>query len=288
MTTSSPTKNPKPGISPTDFAWIAKVLREESGIVIETGKEYLVETRLIPLARRQGFQSLDQFMAYLRSNPHCGEMVKVIDAMTTNETSFFRDSMFFDCVRDLVLPDLIKRNASTRQLRMWCAASSSGQECYSLLMLLGEKFPELLSWDLEFIASDLSEEMLCRIKTGTYSQLEVNRGLPADLLVKYFKRDGLDWTVRGDLRDKIESQKINLVRSFPALPKFDIVFIRNVLIYFDTPTRGQIFGRIKRQLVPGGYLFVGSMESASVSDPDFQRPPDSRGGCFVYNPGGAS
>jgi chemotaxis protein methyltransferase CheR len=260
-----------PGLSAPDYAFIRELARESAGIVIEQGKEYLVETRLGPLAAREGFASLEAFVASLRAHPRNGQHRKAVEAMTINETSFFRDIRPFDALKQVVLPEVIARNAATRQLNIWSAACSSGQEPYSLAMLLREHFPQLAGWTIRIFGTDLSEEMLKRAASGRYGQLEVNRGLPAPLLIKYFQRSGLDWVIREELRRMVQLLPANLTGEWPSLPRMDVVLIRNVMIYFDVETKKRILARIRGLLRPGGALFLGASETTLNLDVPLER-----------------
>jgi chemotaxis protein methyltransferase CheR len=191
--------------------------------------------------------------------------------MTINETYFFRDVHPFDVLKKSVLPELIKKRESARQLNIWCAAASSGQEVYSIVMLLKENFPSLARWKINFVASDISKEMLDRCREGCYSQLEVNRGLAAPLLVKYFQKIGAHWQIKEELRRMVEWRQINLAENWDALAAPDIVFMRNVLIYFDLETRRNIFGRLSKSLKSDGYLFLGGAETPMGIDDSFKR-----------------
>jgi len=262
-------------ISPADFDFIRERVAEHAGIVLGPDKKYLVEARLRPLLPRCGLPSLARLAHELRLHPTGELLMLVVEAMTTNETSFFRDMPVFDSLRQVVFPELIKARAATKQLDLWCAASSSGQEPYSILMLLRESFPELASWRIRYIASDISTPMLERTRDGIYSQHEVNRGLPARLLTKYFDRRGLEWQVKRELRESLELHKINLVETWPNLPRLDIVMIRNVLIYFDADTKRRILQRIEALLRPDGYLFLGTAESPSLLTDSFSRSADA-------------
>jgi chemotaxis protein methyltransferase CheR len=267
-------------ISPTDFAYLQGFLRDRSAIVLEPGKEYLAETRLGPVARTLGLGTLDELLHKLRVEPHGALSTRVVEALTTNETSFFRDNHPFEALRTQLLPELIKKRASERVLNLWCAASSSGQEPYTIAMLLDEHFPELATWRVRFLATDISQEMLRRSRAGVYSQLEVNRGLPARYLVKYFEKRGADWQIRKELRDSIEFSELNLARPFPPMPQLDLVFIRNVLIYFDVPTKREILGKIRHNLRRDGYLFLGGAETTLNVDETFKRVPAGTTWCY--------
>ncbi len=247
-------------ISTTDFDFLRTLVRERSGIVLDPGKEYLVESRLGPVARAEGLSGIPELVAALRRGRPGLESV-VVDAMTTNETSFFRDIHPFEALRTQVLPQLIERRRATRELSFWCAAASSGQEPASICMLLREHFPELVSWRLRFLATDISPSMIERAKRGRYSQLEVNRGLPASYLVKYFERQGADWQLKPEIRDMVEYRLLNLAEPWPMVGQMDIVFIRNVLIYFDRDTKKRVLQGIRRILRPDGFLVLGSSET---------------------------
>jgi chemotaxis protein methyltransferase CheR len=245
-------------LSQADFEYVRTLVLKRSAIVLENEKFYLAETRLQAVARREGIDSLETLVARLRAAPgNNGLHQKVVEAMTTNETSFFRDVQPFEMLKQVVVPELMKRRATERQLSIWCAASSTGQEPYSLAMLLREHFPPLAAWKVRITASDLSTEVLEKARQGRYSQLEVNRGLPAQLLVKYFQRQGVEWQIKDDIRNLIDYRQINLIEAWPAMPQLDVILIRNVLIYFDVETKRQILGKAKKLLRPDGYLFLG-------------------------------
>jgi chemotaxis protein methyltransferase CheR len=258
-------------ISDADFHYIRDFLYKQAAIVLDDGKGYLIESRLQPLAKRHGFASLQAMVGQLRAQPQNGIHWDVVEAMTTNETYFFRDVHPFEALKKNVLPELIKKRASVRQLNIWCAAASSGQEVYTILMLLKENFPALASWKVNFIASDISKEMLDRCREGCYSQLEVNRGLPAPLLIKYFQKIGTEWIIKDDLRKMVELRQINLAETWSGLPPLDIVFMRNVLIYFDLQTKQNIFGKLSKLLKSDGYLFLGGAETTMGIDDHFMR-----------------
>ncbi|MCI0539743.1 MAG: protein-glutamate O-methyltransferase CheR [Verrucomicrobiales bacterium] len=254
-----------------DFDYIRNFVRDQAAIVLEPGKEYLVESRLHSLARKENFASLDSLIRQLRTQPNNGLHRKMVDAMTTNETSFFRDIHPFEAMKKSILPELLARRAQERQLHFWCGAASTGQEPYSLLMLIAEHFPELLKWDFKFVATDLCGEVLARARVGRFSQLEVNRGLPATLLVKYFVRQGAEWEIREDLRRRVDFREMNLVKDWLWMPPQDIVFLRNVLIYFNVETKRAILAKVRRLLRPGGYLLLGGAETTFNVDDAFER-----------------
>lgn len=269
-------------ISAPDFDYVRNVVRQNAAIVLEDGKEYLVEARLTPLVRQEGLQSLDQLVARLRSQPHNGLKQRVIEAMTTNETSFFRDIHPFEALRKTVFPDLIAKRRDEKKLSIWCGASSTGQEPYSMVMLLRENFPELANWTISFLATDLSTEVLARAKSGIFSQLEVNRGLPARLLVKYFTQKGIEFHVREDLRKMIEFRSLNLVESWPAMPPLDLVMMRNVMIYFDTPTKKGILQKVVRLMRSGAYLVLGGAETTINLDDTLEQVRLERFTCYRH------
>jgi chemotaxis protein methyltransferase CheR len=263
-----------------DFDFICKLVRDRSAIVLDAGKEYLVESRLLPLARSEGCASLQDLVLRLRTQSTNGLQQKVIEAMTTNETSFFRDLHPFEALKKVLLPELMRKRERERRLNFWCGASSSGQEPYTIAILLREHFPTLANWSVQFLATDLSVEMVERARAGRYSQLEVNRGMPAPLLIKYFQRHGVEWRVKDELRKMVEFRPMNLVESWGAMPELDIIFLRNVLIYFDVPTKKAVLGKIRRVLRPDGYLFLGAAETTLNLDDGFERMQFDKAGCY--------
>ncbi|HEY4259515.1 MAG TPA: protein-glutamate O-methyltransferase CheR [Schlesneria sp.] len=254
-----------------DFNFVREMVRSRSAIVLEDEKNYLVESRLQPLARREGFVGIAELVTKLRSNGFSPLHGKVVEAMTTNETSFYRDVQPFEALRKVILPELIAKRTATRQLRIWCAASSTGQEPYSLAMLLKEHFMELASWDVKILATDLSTQVLEKARSGCFNQIEINRGLPAPLLLKYFDRQGPTWQIKESIRQMIEFRPLNLIESWPAMSTMDIVLIRNVLIYFDVQTKKTILGKIRKLMRPDGVLFLGGAESTVNLDDAFGR-----------------
>jgi len=252
-----------------DFDFICKVVRAEAAIVLEPGKEYLAENRLQPVARRLGFDDLGALVRGLRSGDRALTS-EVVDALTTNETSFFRDGHPWTSLRDELLPDLFHRRRFSRTLNVWFAAASSGQEPYTFAMLLHQHFPEQLrDYDIRLIGTDISPSMLERCRGGRYSQIEVNRGLPAPLLLEYFRRDGMSFVVVDELRERFEFREVNLAApdTWGWLPTFDLVFLRNVLIYFDVETKARILGDVRRHLTDDGTLLLGGAETVlNVTD----------------------
>lgn len=266
---------------------IDRVLRK-SGIVLDASKEYLVEARLGGICKAAGVSSISALLAQLRQPNGAAVERSIVEAMTTNETSFFRDVNPFDAVKKVVLPEIIARRGAERRIAVWCAASSTGQEPYSLAMLMREWFPQLAGWNVTFIASDLSRDVLERARAGRFSQLEVNRGLPAALMVKYFKKFGLDWEISPDIRKMVDFRLVNLLEAWPAMPLLDLVFIRNVLIYFSNETKTKILGRIRGMMHPSGYLFLGGAETTMNLDDQFERMPVEKTGCYRIRPRAAA
>lgn len=271
---------PSTSLEPSTFDFICNLVRERSGIVLEKGKEYLVEARLQPLIRQEKLASLQELEHKLRTQPFDALHHKVVDAMTTNETLFFRDSKPFDAMRLHILPQLLERNRATRSISIWCGASSSGQEPYSLAILMREFLSSHPGWTARIQASDISANMLERAGKGAYNQLEINRGLPAPLLVKYFDRQGLEWRVKPEIRSMVEFFRMNLVAAWPALPPMDIIFLRNVLIYFDTQTKKAILNKMRLLLKPQGYLFLGGAETTLYLDSDFDQVYFDKAACY--------
>lgn len=272
-------------INPADFDFVSKIVREQCAIVLEKGKEYLVESRLMPLVHQEKLESLENLVKKIRAAPRGPLKDAVIEAMTTNETSFYRDIHPFETLKTAILPELMEKRKTQRELNIWCGASSSGQEPYSLVMLLKNSFPQLNPWKVNFTASDISNQMLNRCKSGIYSQLEINRGLPAPLMVKYFERIGTEWQVKEELRKMIQFKIINLSENWPMLPQLDLVMMRNVLIYFDVEMKKNILGRVRKLLRPDGYLFLGAAETTLNLDENFERMPFKQSGCYRLKQG---
>ena len=244
-----------------EFQYFATLLEKHAGIVLEPGKEYLVEARLGPLARDSGFASVGALLQDLRQNAMGRAHWLAIEALTTNETSFFRDEHPFNALRDVILPGLIARRATTRTLNIWCAAASTGQEPYSLAMLLRDSFPQLLGWTVSFIATDLSEATLARAREGRFNATEIGRGLPPVFRQRYFIPDGEGLRVRDEVRRMVAFRAMNLVGPWPNMPELDLVLLRNVLIYFNVETKRTILQKIQRHLRPDGCLLLGAAES---------------------------
>lgn len=267
-------------IRPDTFEYIRDALQQRTAIRLMDNKEYLVETRLSVLAKKNGLRNVDALVDQLREPGSSVLWSDVVDAMTTNETSFFRDVIPFDVLRDKVFPALMKSSQNTRQLHIWSAASASGQEAYSIAMLWNEIGSQYPLWDLDILASDISHKMLERSREGSYSDLEVNRGLSENRLAGNFQRSGDRWMVNEELKRNVSFQYLNLIHAWPSLPKMDIVFIRNVLVYFDHPTKCNLFAKVRKIMKPNGFLFLGGAESALTIDDQFERVFDSGGSCY--------
>jgi chemotaxis protein methyltransferase CheR len=269
-------------LSSASFEYVRTVLRERSAHHLEGDKAYLVETRLFPVARRHGFSSVEDLVLRLRGRRNERLLGELVEAMTINETCFFRDGHPFEALQQKVFPELVRLRASVRSLNIWSAACSSGQEAYSVALLLRHHFPTLSGWNIRLIASDLSAAMLERGRRGLYSKLEVSRGLSPELLQGYFQEQEHGWQIRDDIRRQVEFRSINLCGPWPELPPLDLVLLRNVLIYFDVPARRQLLGRVRRALQPDGYLLLGGAETTHNLDDNFL--PVSFGQGSYYRP----
>jgi len=256
-------------LTETDFAFVTGLVRQRSSIDLQPGKEYLVESRLAPVARQYGDPDVNALVLRLRrGNVELSDAV--VDALTTNETSWFRDAHPFQAFLKTLLPQTVARSGAG-PLNIWSAACSSGQEAYSLAMLLLEWMPGHPGVHPRIIGTDISQTMVDRARAGRYSQLEINRGLPVTSLVKYFDQVGRDWTLKPHVREMVRFQRGNLSLPPVNLPPCDIVFLRNVLIYFDLPTKRTVLANVRRVLRPGGFLVLGGAESALSLDDAFQR-----------------
>ncbi len=273
-------------MTPQDYEFLRKLLKERSGLDLSADRQYLVESRLIPLARRTGLAGLAELVQKMKTGAEALTS-DVVEAMTTNETFFYRDKIPFDHLRDTILPQLIPARTNRRTLRIWSAASSTGQEPYSIAMCLKEVGPLLSGWRIEIVATDLSLEVLEKSKAGIYSQFEVQRGLPIHMLVKYFKQTGELWQLNADIRGMVQHKQLNLLHDFTGLGKFDIVFCRNVLIYFDQETKVKTFERLSRMLEADGTLMLGAAETVVGISDAFKPYPDKRG-LYQLNPARAA
>jgi len=277
-------------LKPEDFDFLAKLLKERSGLIITPDKAYLLESRLMPVARARNLKSLDEIVAKMRMRDEALAR-EVTEAMTTNESFFFRDSKPFDQFNDTVLPAMTQARSGKRAIRIWSAACSSGQEAYSLAMILKEESAKLAGWRIEIIGTDISQEMLEKAKAGLYSQFEVQRGLPIQYLVKYFKKKDESWQIDPAIRAMVQFREFNLLQDMKMLGQFDVVFCRNVLIYFDQPTKSRVLDNVSRQMPDDGILYLGGAETVLGISDRFKPMPNQRGIYCVTRdpaPGGLS
>ena len=244
-----------------DFDFISGLIKAGSGLVLTIEKAYLLESRLVPVARKHGLDNLEGLIAAVRRAPKGPLMGEVIEAMTTNESFFFRDGKPFDIFRNTFLPEIVKRRAASKSLRIWCAAASTGQEPYSLAMLLQEEAKQLEGWNCQILGTDISDEVLERAKSGIYTHFEVQRGLAIQRLIKFFDKQGELWQVKPDIRKVVQYRKFNLLDDPRPLGQFDVVFCRNVLIYFDPETKTRVLGGISKVTDKDGILFLGAAET---------------------------
>lgn len=265
-------------LSPQSYGFLQRFIYGEAGIVVEAGKEYLFETRLLPLLRREKIASIESLCAKLALRSSPGLVQQVVEAMTTHETFFFRDAGFFDALRDYVLPAIMRRPGGSRPWRIWSAAASTGQEAYSLAMMLLEM--KVAVTQVEIVGTDISEKVLERAREGRYVQFEMSRGLPSQYLLRYFVRSGLDWRVRDELRAMVKFKTFDLRKDFGGMGRFDLVLCRNVLIYFDLETRRKLLASMRGILQPGGMVALGSAETLLNLDCGLHRK--SMGGCAFY------
>jgi chemotaxis protein methyltransferase CheR len=264
-------------VTPLDYEFLRKLLKERSGLDLSPDKQYLVESRLVPLARRVGLPGITELVQKMKAGSAEALTADVVEAMTTNETFFFRDKIPFDHLRDTMLPALLQARASRRALRIWCAASSTGQEPYSIAMCLKEFGAALGGWRTEILATDLSQGVLEKSKSGLFSQFEVQRGLPIQLLVKHFTQVGELWQLNADIRAMVQHRQLNLLQDFGHLGTFDVIFCRNVLIYFDQDTKTGIFERLAKIVEPDGFMVLGAAESVVGISDAFKPYPERRG-----------
>jgi chemotaxis protein methyltransferase CheR len=263
-------------MTPLDYDYLRKLLKERSGLDLTADKQYLVESRLLPIARRLGLGGIGELVQKMKGADET-VTATVVEAMTTNETFFFRDKLPFDHLKEEIIPALLQARAARRSLRIWSAACSTGQEPYSIAMCLKEAGAALAGWRVEIVATDLSLAVLEKSKSGLFSQFEVQRGLPIQLLVKYFKPLGEVWEIAPELRAMIQFRQLNLLQDFSQLGSFDLIFCRNVLIYFDQPTKISIFERLAKRLEPDGYLALGAAETVVGLTDAFKPHPERRG-----------
>lgn len=266
-----------------DFEIYKSLLYENSGLVVTPDKSYLLDSRLTPVAKKWGHASLEAMTLQLRALPDEKMIKDIVEAMTTNETSFFRDTKPFQIFQDTILPVMMEKRSSKKVLRIWCAACSSGQEPYSLAMILKDKEAQLKGWRFEIMATDLSDDILAQAKKASYSQFEVQRGLPIQYLMKYFMQIGDQWQLKDEIRHMIKFAPFNLLNDMSRLGTFDVVFCRNVLIYFDEKTKGNVLDRICKQMENDGFLLLGGAETVLGITNKFVPQPEKRG-LYIKNP----
>jgi chemotaxis protein methyltransferase CheR len=269
-------------VTPIDYEYLRKLLKDRSGLDLSADKQYLIESRLLPLSRKSSLAGISELVQKMKGGS-AAIIDQVVEAMTTNETFFFRDKVPFDHFRESIMPEILRARAGRKSIRIWCAAGSTGQEPYSLAMCLKEMSAALAGWRVEIIATDLSQEVLEKSRAGIYSQFEVQRGLPIQMLVKYFKQTGELWQINADIRAMVQHRQLNLLHDFSQLGVFDVIFCRNVLIYFDQDTKINIFNRLAKTTEPDGFLVLGAAETVVGLTDVFKPYPERRG---LYRPSG--
>ncbi|MBX9619347.1 MAG: protein-glutamate O-methyltransferase CheR [Hyphomicrobiales bacterium] len=265
-----------------EFEFLRRFLKDRSGLVLTPDKQYLIESRLMPVARRHNLKGLSEIVLLLGKPGNDALAVEVTEAMTTNESFFFRDKVPFDHFQQVMLPALTPARQSQKRLRIWCAAASTGQEPYSLAMILNELAARYAGWRIEITGTDLSREVLEKAKAGVYTQFEVQRGLPVQLMLKYFEQSGDTWRLSQNIRSMVKYQTFNLLDSFSSMGQFDIIFCRNVLIYFDNDAKIDIMNRMAKQLAPDGFFVLGAAETVVGLSNAFKPMPDKRG-LYIHN-----
>lgn len=267
-------------ISPEDFAFLRDLVMKEAAIVLEPGKEYLVTSRLDPVARKESLDGIPGLVKALRMPASSKLKEAVIDAMTTNETLWFRDAHPFETLQSTIIPELMQARQNTRTIDIWCAAASTGQEPYTIAMILKDAFPQLSGWRIRILGTDISPTALEKAHEGKYSQMEMGRGLPAKYMVNYFTRQGVNYQINPNIRAMVDFKLFNLAGNWPAMGPFDLIFIRNVLIYFNQETKNQIINKAEKLLRPDGKLFLGSTESLLNISHNLERETFGKTTCY--------
>ncbi|TVR09964.1 MAG: protein-glutamate O-methyltransferase CheR [Salinarimonadaceae bacterium] len=266
----------------SDFEFLRSYLKDRSGLALAPEKRYLVDSRLSPICRRLGFEGVTELVSKLRASRDVTLEKAVVEAMTTNETFFFRDKTPFTLFSDVILPQMLSARAAKRKLRIWCAAASTGQEPYSLAMILDEARGRLSGWQIEIIATDISTEVLEKAQAGVYTQFEVQRGLPIQMLLKYFEQKGESWHISPKIKSMVNFRQLNLIKDFASLGQFDVIYCRNVLIYFDQPTKEDVLRRLSASLSADGLLLLGAAETV-IGLTDALTPHAQQRGLYVPN-----
>lgn len=264
-------------MTPADYDYLRKLVKERSGLVLSADKQYLVESRLLPVAHRAGLVSLSELVVKLKNARNEALVVEIAEAMTTNESFFFRDKLPFEHFRNTIMPALLAARSPGRPIRIWCAAAATGQEPYSLAISLKEMGDQIRGHEIEIVATEFASQILEKARSGLFSQFEVQRGLPIQLLVKYFDQVGGSWQITPNVRAMVQFRLFNLLHEFTHLGRFDLVFCRNVLIYFDHETKTQVLDRMGRITEPDGYLVLGAAETVVGLTDSFRPLPDHRG-----------
>jgi chemotaxis protein methyltransferase CheR len=264
-------------VTPADYDFLRSCLKARSGLVLSADKQYLVESRLLPVARKAGLANLGELVLTLKLAQDATLMTAVVEAMTTNESFFFRDKTPFEHFRSTIMPALLASRRSSRSIRIWCAAAATGQEPYSVAMCLKEIEAKIAGWRIELLATDLSGDVLEKARSGLYTQFEVQRGLPIQLLIKHFSQSGELWEIAPDIRAMVRYRQLNLLADFSQLGTFDLIFCRNVLIYFDQDTKTDVLNRLARVTAGDGYLLLGAAETVVGLTDRFKMVPDKRG-----------
>ena len=266
-------------IAPEDFTYLRDLVMKEAAIVLEPGKEYLVTSRLDPVARKENLEGIPGLVRALKSN-NAKLRDQVIDAMTTNETLWFRDSHPFETLQTTIIPEIMQKRAASRTIDIWCAAASTGQEPYTIAMILKDTFPQLNGWRVRILGTDISPSALEKAHEAKYSQMEMGRGLPAKYMVNYFSRQGVNYQINPNIRAMVDFKVFNLASNWPPMGPFDLIFIRNVLIYFNQQTKNQIINKAERVLRPDGKLFLGSTESLLNISHNLERETFGKTTCY--------
>ena len=268
-------------MTPADYEYISNFLLGTSGLALGSGKEYLVEARLIPLAQSLGLEGISELVLELKKGAELKVTSGVTEAMTTNETSFFRDKTPFEELKNQIIPNLMEARKTSKRLKIWCAAAATGQEPYTISMILDDEFPQLRDWTVEILATDIDQQALERSRSGIYTQFEMQRGMPIQMLMKYFEQIETGWQIKENMRNTIQWKQLNLLDNFNRLGKFDIIFCRNVLIYFQQETKKDILERFRTMIQDDGYLYLGAAETVLGITETFDRVKEFKSAVYI-------